>query len=230
MLFVSFVVFLSRWDDRSEQLRELERRILVCSRINAERRRPVTLDVRRQNTIMLANDVESKFPPNVSLPLGVRTLCDFLDQNGYPISGCFEISKIGDDDMAAWFPNDTEMQHRFAVFGRGSTGSVYALWLRDGNDADTAPVIVLGSEGELRVLATNSLEFCRLLGCGYDELEWDDLTKPSPTRDATQPLRNWLTERLNLNCPPVGFAIVSTATERYPDFGDFLRRWQDANL
>lgn len=179
---------------------------------------------------MLAADVESKFPPNVPLPLGVRTLCDFLDQNGYPISGCFEISTIGDDDMAAWFPNDTEMQHRFAVFGRGSTGSVYALWLHDGNDPNSAPVVVLGSEGDLLVLATDCLEFCRLLGCGYDELEWDDLTKPSPSSDAAQPLRDWLTERLNLDCPSVGSAIVSAARERYRDFGDFVRAWQDANL
>ncbi len=68
---------------------------------------------------MLAQDVESQFPPNVALPLGGRTLCNFLEQKGYPISGYFEISTIGNDDMAAWFPNDTDMQHRFAVFGRG---------------------------------------------------------------------------------------------------------------
>ena len=179
---------------------------------------------------MLANDVHSKFPPGVGLPLGVRTLCDYLDAHGYSISGCFEISTIGDQDMAAWFPNDEAMQHQFAVFGRGSTGSVYALWLREGTEADKAPVVVLGSEGEMLVLATNCSEFCRLLGCGYDELEWDDLTKPSPEWEAAQPLRDWLKARLNMDCPRTGEDIVAAATRQYPDFEDFVRQWQDANL
>ncbi|XZE36062.1 hypothetical protein SH501x_001614 [Pirellulaceae bacterium SH501] len=179
---------------------------------------------------MLANNVHSKFPPDVALPLGVRALCDYLDANGYPISGCFEISTIGDEDMAAWFPNDTKMQHRFALFGRGATGSVYALWLRDGNDPDNAPVVVLGSEGEMLVLATECSDFCRLLGCGYDELEWDDLTKPSPTWETAQPLRDWLKARMNLDCPRTGADIVAAATERYTDFGHVIQQWQDANL
>ena len=178
---------------------------------------------------MLSTEVESKFPPGVSMPPAIRALCDFLDLNGYPISGCFEISTIGDDDMAAWFPNDVSMQRRFAVFGRGSTGSVYALWLRDGDDANSAPVVVLGSEGELLVLATDPVQFCRLLGCGYGELEWDDLTTPSPEWEVTKPLRDWLTPRLTIEFPRTGDSIVASARERYPDFQAFVQSWWDAN-
>lgn len=178
---------------------------------------------------MLADDVEAKFPPNAALPLPIRTLCDFLDANGYPLSGCFEISTIGDDDMAAWFPQDDAMQSKFAVFGRGSTGSTYALWLIDGNDTNQAPVVVLGSEGELLVLATTPWEFCRLLGCGYDELEWDDLNQPSQTYDEAQPLRDWLKQNLNMDCPTTGSEIVSAAKKKYPGFHDFVTSWQKAN-
>lgn len=179
---------------------------------------------------MLADKVESKFPPGVIMPRPIRCLCDFLDNHGYPISGCFEISTIGDDDMAAWFPNDVAMQQQFAVFGRGSTGSVYALWLRDNLDTELAPVIVLGSEGELLVLATNSLEFCRLLGCGYDELEWDDLTQKASGWNATQPLRNWLATNLSIDCPPTGDSIVSAAKQQFSGFPDFIQQWQRENL
>lgn len=179
---------------------------------------------------MLADDVEAKFPKGAALPTPIRALCDFLDANGYPISGCFEISTIGDDDMAAWFPNDAAMQNKFAVFGRGSTGSVYALWLIAGNDTNNAPVVVLGSEGEFVVLAINAWEFCRLLGCGYDELEWDDLEQPSPMSDEAQPLRDWLKNHVKMECPMTGVAIVSTAKEHYPGFSEFVRDWQDANL
>lgn len=178
---------------------------------------------------MLADDVESKFPPGVKMPVAIRALCDFLDTNGYPLSGYFEISTIGDDDLRAWFPNDPTMQRRFAVFGRGSTGSVYAIWLRDGTDVDSSPVIVLGSEGESLVMAANSLEFCRLLGCGYNELEWDDLTQPSPESDDAQPLREWLDSRFDIDFPARGDEIVSAARTQCPNFSAFIQTWWDMN-
>lgn len=178
---------------------------------------------------MLADEVQSKFPRGISVPRSIRALCDYIDTNGYPLSGCFEISTIGDDDMRAWFPNDPAMQDRFAVFGRGSTGSVYAIWLQENSTADLSPVIVLGSESELPVLASNSTEFCRLLGCGYDELEWDDLTAQSPDWDATKPLRDWLAQRFDIDFPTNGDQIVGTARQKYPDFSSFVESWRDAN-
>lgn len=132
--------------------------------------------------------------------------------------------------MAAWFPNDAAMQNKFAVFGRGSTGSVYAFWMIAGNDSGNAPVVVFGSEGECLVLATNPWEFCRLLACGYDELEWDDLDQPSPTSDGAQPLRDWLKKHLTMEFPTTGVSIVSLAKELYPEFCKFVRDWHDANL
>ncbi len=179
---------------------------------------------------MLADSVKATFPEGVALPAPIRALCDFLDANGYPLSGCFEISTRGQDDMAEWFPDDAAMQRQFAVFGRGSTGSVYALWLLPGKDSDNSPVIVLGSEGDFLVLAVNAWEFCRLLGCGYEELEWDDLEQPSPKYQEAQPLRDWLKKHLSMECPTIGAAIVSTANANYPGFSEFIRQWQDENL
>ena len=178
---------------------------------------------------MLASEVESKFPPGVEMPSPIRALCDYLDQHDYPLSGCFEISTIGDDDMRAWFPGDLAMQHTFAVFGRGSTGSVYAIWLRDDNPTEDCPVIVLGSEGELLVLAVDSFQFCRLLGCGYSELEWDDLTLPSPEWNDTKPLRDWLAKHMEISFPKTGLEIVTTARKQYTDFPMFVQSWWDAN-
>ena len=178
---------------------------------------------------MLSDTVESKLPTGIALPESIRFLCDYLDLHGYPLSGCFEISTIGDEDIREWFPNDPEMQQNFAVFGRGSTGSTYAIWLREGADAVESPVVVLGSEGDLMVLATNCIQFCRLLGCGYNELEWDDLTKPSTEWDETQPLRDWLTDRLKLDFPMIGAEIVSQAQQRFPDFQSFVQSWWDTN-
>lgn len=178
---------------------------------------------------MLAEIVASKFPPGVALPEGVRVLCDYLDTHGYPLSGCFEISRIGREDVESWFPDDEAMQQQFAVFGRGSTGSTYALWLRDTQDASAAPVVVLGSEGEFLVLATDCREFCRLLGCGYDELEWDKLTEPGKKWNETQPLRDWLAEKMSLDFPATGEAIVAAAKAKHPDFAQYVTAWQNAH-
>ncbi|MCA9076460.1 MAG: hypothetical protein KDA93_15650 [Planctomycetaceae bacterium] len=122
------------------------------------------------------------------------------------------------------------MKGQFAVFGNGSTGSTYALWLRETRNSDLAPVVLLGSEGDFLVLASNADEFCRLLGCGYDELEWDDLTQPPQHWGETHTLREWLRTRCKLDFPATGEEIVKSASERYPDFGEVVRKWQDDNL
>ncbi len=127
---------------------------------------------------MLADSVQSRFPDGVRLPAPIRCICDYVDSHGYPVSGCFELDSR-DDEAASWFPGDTGAQRQIAVLGNGSTGSTYALWLTHASSADDAPVVLLGSEGDFKVLAESPIEFCKLLGCGYDELEWDDLsTKP----------------------------------------------------
>ena len=177
---------------------------------------------------MLAEQVASNFPTGITMPDPIRALCEYLEKHDYPLSGCFEISTIGDGDMQAWFPNDSEMQNRFAVFGRGSTGSVYALWLQ-GRDPNNSPIVVLGSEGELLVLATDAIQFCRLLGCGYDELEWDNLTEPSPAWGDTKILREWLGERFEIEFSKTGENIVDAAKKRYPNFTSFVQSWFDAN-
>jgi len=178
---------------------------------------------------MLASAVESKFPPGFKVPAPIKALCDYIDEHGYPLSGCFEISTIGDADMEAWFPGDTSMQHSFAVFGRGSTGSVYAIWLLDGIAIKDCPVVTLGSEGELLVFATDSLQFCRLLGCGYNELEWDDITLPSPEWGDAEPLRTWLANCMAIDFPKTGAKIVATARQLHPDFAELVQAWWDAN-
>ena len=44
------------------------------------------------------------------------------------------------------------------------TGGLFAFWLRDGKTPPNAPVVHLGSEGEVRVLASSEGDFLSLLG------------------------------------------------------------------
>ncbi len=178
---------------------------------------------------MIADSVQSCFPEGVRLPDPLRCICDFLDANGYPISGCFEINTRG-DDAASWFPNDIAMQRQIAVFGNSSTGSSYALWLTHASDPAEAPVVMLGSEGDFKVLAESPAAFCQLLTCGYDELEWDDLSSTPTCADETRPFRQWISDKLALDSPATGEAISQRAAEQFPGFADWVTAWQDENL
>lgn len=179
---------------------------------------------------MLADLVKANFPKGVKLPKCLRALCDYLDAHGYPLSGCFEICEWGRKDAEGWFPNDPATQRQVAIFGRGSTGSSYALWLVPSANPDEAPVVVFGSEGEFVVLASNPLEFCRLLGLGYNEVEYDDLAAPPAGWAETAGLREYLAKKFSIDFPTTGDEIARVARERHPGFGDWMRQWQAANL
>lgn len=64
----------------------------------------------------------------------------------------------------AWTGNDEEGAPPLRLFATDCSGGEYALWER-GTDL---PVVYLGSEGELAVLAGDSLRFVALLGGGAD--------------------------------------------------------------
>ncbi|MBL9082813.1 MAG: hypothetical protein JNK76_13450 [Planctomycetales bacterium] len=179
---------------------------------------------------MLADIVQSNFPEGVKLPDCLRALCDYLDTHGYPISGCFEICDWGRRDAEGWFPNDPVTRSQVAIFGRGSTGSSYALWLVPTSDPENAPVVLFGSEGEFLVLAPNAFEFCRLLGLGYTEVESDDLSKPPAEWNETGKLRSWLAERFAMDFPATGEKIAHEARERHTGFAKWMNDWQAEHL
>jgi hypothetical protein len=115
-------------------------------------------------------------------------------------------------------------------FWQGLYRFVIRTWLVPNPNPDEAPVVLFGSEGEFIVLASNASEFCRLLGLGYDEVEYDDLSAPPAEWAETVGLRNWLAERFKIDFPTTGEEIARVARERHPGFGDWMRQWQAANL
>lgn len=179
---------------------------------------------------MLADVVQSNFPDGVMLPDCLRAVCDYVDVHGYPISGCFEICDWGRKESESWFPNDPVTRSQVPIFGRGSTGSSYALWLVPTPDPNDAPVVLFGSEGQFVVLASNAFEFCRLLGLGYTEVEYDDLVGPPAEWVTTAKFRSWLAARFTMDFPPTGELIAREARNRHAAFGDWMRRWQAENL
>ncbi|HVI00820.1 MAG TPA: hypothetical protein VM869_19015 [Enhygromyxa sp.] len=90
-----------------------------------------------------------------------------------------------DGDIKAWLGALPSDGTRFIVFAQDGTGSLFCLWLRPGHDdVEAAPVVYLGSEGELGVLGKDPAAFLELVASGmtfdghgggfFDPLESED--------------------------------------------------------
>lgn len=170
--------------------------------------------------------IEATFPLGHRLPRPIIDLCGFLEQHGYPISGCFELSTVGMDGLKGWFRNEPSAYEQFLPFGRGACGDIYALWLTDGLSPDHAPVVLFGSEGELAVLARDAEQFCRLLCLGYSEIGLDDPNSKPTDFDETEPLRRFMLERYGFQLPANAAPIIGDASARFPGFRSWVQSFQ----
>ena len=171
---------------------------------------------------MKTSEIETTFSTKQKLPQPIADICSFLESNGYPISGCFEISKIGMTDIKLWFKDDEDVQAMFMPFGRGACGDIYTIWLTEGLSPESAPIVMLGSEGQLEVLALDSLEFCRLLCLGYSEIGLDDSTQPPSDYEETKRFRDFVQEKYNFTLPDTAQPIIEKAKARFPNFQQWV--------
>ncbi len=175
----------------------------------------------------LADEIQFEFPPGVLMPDQLRKLCDFLDDTGYPISGCMRLRPEG-EALKAWFGAGSEAWNALAGFGSGPDGSTIAYWMYGDHDISNAPVVHLGSEGsEIKVIANDFGDFLRLFAIGYDELGFNDLGKPPAAPESAALLRFWLKSEFGIASPPTGIDIASRAKMRHPDFESWVVDAQD---
>lgn len=72
-----------------------------------------------------------------------------------------------DDNIEAWLGALPSDGTRFIVFAQDGMGSLFCSWLRPGHDdVETAPVVYLGSEGELGVLGKDPAAFLEFVASG----------------------------------------------------------------
>src|SRR5262245_50421868 len=132
---------------------------------------------------MPPDELKRLFPTGIEFPEALRELClwedrvppaktgfyDFptyilklirqpLPQVNKWISGYFRLTKDDYQSILHWFGSDA-VSSRFAVFGSGPDGSIYAIWKQDDG---RCPIVHLGSEGQNNfVLAGGMVDFLR---------------------------------------------------------------------
>ena len=172
---------------------------------------------------MIKDKIEGTFYNGQSLPKAIAHICDYLDLNGYPISGCFELSSIGMDDLRGWFKINPKALDELLPFGRGACGDVYSLWLTNQLDPENAPVVMFGSEGELSVLSKNAKEFCMLLCLGYSELGLDDHSKVGDDYGETAGFRDYIQKIYDFKLPNTAQNNITEANTVFPAFSKWVK-------
>jgi hypothetical protein len=159
--------------------------------------------------------MQQHFPIGIKAPQELAMLCDWLKENGYPISGSFELMVDDHQAIRHWFRTNA-FDDRFGVFGAGADGSLYALWRQDDG---RIPIVHLGSEGVNNfVLAEDMKDFVRLLAVGYGEIGFDDLTEPPEIEGVNPAFQDWTRRTFGTAIPNFGIEITGPAGASHQNF------------
>ena len=129
-----------------------------------------------------------------------------------------EPNPMRDETLECYFGNDSEeISRRLLVFCRtGADGSMGGLWV---DDEGITRIVHLGSGSGsqmLCTLASNGLDFLRLLAIGYDEICWDEeySSPPNSNKDNTFVHPNiqyqeWVQNTFHTTIPVIGLEVVT---------------------
>ncbi|WP_375580444.1 hypothetical protein ABWH96_05245 [Marivirga tractuosa] len=175
-------------------------------------------------------EIKQGIPNTITIPNELQKLCDWVDENDYPISGLFELREDDGETIKYWMDTD-KVSNRFGVFGAGPDGSLYALWI---DDDGNQKVVHLGSEGgELYILADNFIDFLRLLAIGYEEIgsadmsvtaeEWND---DDDCESINPEFMEWVETEFKVSVPAKGNEIMDVDDS---SFNEWITKQIEAN-
>ena len=182
----------------------------------------------------LKQNLEAGFPASFDFPPELAAFADWTEATGHHLMG-LELVPGSRDMLEAWFGHPFA-SNRLAVFAEGPDGSLYAMW----KDAELEQrVVFLGSEGEVRNLTADFKDFLRLVGIGYDEIGYADLSEPpeeeyadmepdddefdSDTDEALPDFRVWLQREFSVIIPEVGEELVNPEDKSFAEWVERLQ-------
>lgn len=113
-----------------------------------------------------------------------------------------------------WTRNEAS-DDSLGTFAQDGAGGQYALWF-DVPDG-TQPVVKLGDDGDLRVLAVDTLDFAWLLACGVEPIaihEADDTVEGEPT----PAMQDWVRAQSPGRAFESPAAVLARASSAHPGF------------
>ncbi|RZQ52917.1 SMI1/KNR4 family protein [Pseudoalteromonas phenolica] len=155
-------------------------------------------------------------------------------------SGGTLIEFYAESDTDSYHFVNEETKGRFSIFARtGGDGSVAAFWLDDEGKQHIVHV-GSGSGSTLAcILASDAVDFLRLIAIGYDEICWNEDFSMTASESfkrnefVVKPnlkFQDWLVHEFNTTIPKTGLEVVKTPAEfGDEDSSDLFCRWLEEN-
>ncbi len=163
----------------------------------------------------LFSEYENVFGNNKT-PETLKKLMAFDTDHQHDYNWGFELcTDVNKEPDRGQYSLDEEYFQKLVIFARADgTGSHYALWLDQTETSfENAPVIFLGSEGDIRIIASNIRELLVLLSFGPETLDghfYKDLDEYDDPVHANA-FRTWMKQELNIH--PIQNLHVETSEE-----------------
>ena len=143
---------------------------------------------------------------------------DYLRGNGIDFEPYDEFLSVEDtrEWFRAWTGNSEADGSPYLVFGQDGTGGYAAFWLvREGRNLLAQPIVFLGSEGEMGVVAQNFSDYLWLLAAGFGPFE--AVEHPGDERVSNTSFADFAQEHATtLRRTPS--EIAASAAVEFPDF------------
>jgi len=121
----------------------------------------------------------------------------------------------------AWTGNKDVNGAEFRIFGQDGSGGYAAFWLIEPSESLLEqPVVFLGSEGELGVVAINFEHYLWLLASGIGPYE--AIAYPGIKREPIDAFQNFAKEHSHID-PLQPEEVSATAKSAYPGFAEKIR-------
>lgn len=152
-----------------------------------------------------ADKIAATFPSELTLPAALRHMFEWVDEHSPKdwFSGHFQSHIASDTLIQNWFGSNRAKPY-LGIFGRLPDDSLFAVWKAQNNQL---PIVLLMSDSaEGKVLATDAVQFVRLLMIGYDDLE------------VSSAFRQWAIDNLQVGVPETRDEIINSAQAAHPNF------------
>jgi hypothetical protein len=101
------------------------------------------------------DSIRRVLPTGVTMPAKLEKFLAWIKLQ--PSGSVGHIGFTGNHFDDYWIENGSNLAEKLFLFAKLGDGTTIGYWLYDGRTIDTAPIVLIGSEGELEILA-NSLE------------------------------------------------------------------------
>jgi hypothetical protein len=165
--------------------------------------------------------VRRAFPLHIEAPRLLLDFATWLDGRPWGSVGCFDL--VGQFSEQAPIVDGSLLRNDLALFLSLPEGSAVGAWCRPALGIEDAPIVVLGSEGQLEILASSLAGLLAKVALQRfeEEGEWTDFTPHEDSEDTTAELADWLRERFGSD----NLERMAEIPSGLPDFAGWLGKW-----